>query len=116
MSYTLKLTLFDIFRFDSGEICILCDAEPRRHHIIFAKYPAKIVVEGVDERPLNIIGQEILVRHFITERNSKTIIRINDKIDDLLEYMGKKPIYIFIEIPEDEISQEPVNLWEKYRR
>lgn len=105
MSYTLKLTLFDIFRWQNGQICITCDAFPKEHHIISNEYPARIVVEGVDERPLNIIGQEIFVRRVITERNSKTTIRIDDKIDDLLEYMGKKPIIIYVEIPKDVIPQ-----------
>lgn len=105
MSYTLKLTLFDIFRWQNGQICIFSDAEPKLHHIITDEYPARITVEGVDERPLKIIGQEIFVRRVVTELNSKTTIRINDNIDDLLEYIGKKPIIIYIEIPEDLIPQ-----------
>lgn len=105
MSYTLKLTLFDFFRWQSGDMIILCDAEPKRHHLITNEYPARIVVEDVDARPLKIIGQEIMVRHTITERNSKTFIRIDDNIDDLLEYKDKKPIIIYVEIPKDEIPQ-----------
>lgn len=86
--------MFDIFRWQSGEMVILCASEPKEHHIITNEYPARIVVEGVDARPLKIIGQEITVRHTITERNSKTFIRIDDNIDDLLEYKGKKQIII----------------------
>lgn len=105
MSYTLKLTLFDIFRFDNGKIAILCDPEPKKHHVIRKSYPARIVVDGFTDRILNTLGQDIFVRYTITERNSKTVIKTLDNIDDILAYMGKKPINIYIEIPEDEIPQ-----------
>lgn len=104
MLSVIKLTLLDIFRWKNGEICILCDAEPKPHPLITRDFPAKIVVEGVTERPLNLMGQEIFVRHKVTERNSKTTIRINDNIDDILEYVGKKKIIIYVEVP-DEIKK-----------
>lgn len=100
MVSVIKLTLLDVFRWQNGQVCILCDAEPKPHPLITSEFSARIVVEGVTERPLDLMGQEIFVRHKITERNSKTTIRISENIDDLLEYMGKKPIVIYVQIPD----------------
>ncbi len=95
--------MFDIFRWQNGRLCIICDAKPERHPTILKEYTARIVVEGVAERQLNGLGQLILVRHKITELNSKTIISVDDadNIDDLLEYKGKKLIKFYVEIPDE---------------
>lgn len=101
MKYKVKLTLFDIFKFSNGQICLICDAEPANHRIITSDYVAKIVIQNIMERQLNIIGQDIFSRSKITERNSKTVIRTEDKIDDFLKYLGKKAIEIYAYLPED---------------
>ena len=46
------------------------------------------------EFPLNILGQDIISRRLITDKNEQTILRTEDNLDHILKYVGKKTILI----------------------
>lgn len=104
MNFIIKLTLFDSFKWQNGQLCLVCDAEPKPHPLITPDFKARIVVDGFIDRPLNGLGQLMLARHRITELNSKTFVSVKDNIDDILEYKGKKTIVIYVEVS-DEIQK-----------
>ncbi len=100
MKNEFKLTINDIYIFSNGQACLVGDAEPIEHDLITSSYVAKIIIDGVEDRKLNIMGQDILARNPNLERIEFTSIRTTDNVEDLRKYLGKKSIVVIGYLPD----------------
>ena len=90
---TFKIEVTDFHKFSNGQTCLIGTAFPKEHKVITSCCTAKIIMEG-KEFPLNILGQDIISRRLITDKNEQTILRTEDNLDHILKYVGKKTILI----------------------
>jgi hypothetical protein len=100
MNNEFKLTITDFFQFSNGETCLIGDVEPINQNFITSDYIAKIIVNDIEERPLNIMGQEIFSNISNPVKVKKTVIRTKDNLSDIIPYLGKKKIIVTGYLPE----------------
>lgn len=94
MNNEFKLTITDFFQFSNGETCLIGDIEPINQHFITSDYIAKIIVKDIEERPLNIMGQEIFSNISNPVKIKKTVIRTKDNLNDIVSFLGKKNVVV----------------------
>lgn len=93
MKEEFKLEVLDIFRMQTGHVNFLCTFDPSDLRRVTSESDAKIVVEDVLERTLNIVGENVF--RTIKMRNENTIVITSiDNVDDIVTYLGKNKIYI----------------------
>ncbi len=94
------LLVTEFFKILGNQTCIVGFVEPEQHSIITSDYVGKIVIDGVEERDLNIMGQDIFARTPGIEPSGKTSIRTLDNLDDLFPLVNIKKIVVTGYLPE----------------
>ncbi len=93
MKYDFKLEVMEIFRLSVGYNCLICCIDSENHQLIPSGSSGKIIIEGVLEKKLSSVGENVFRSNKMHDEN-KTVLVTKDNIDDILEFVGKKKIYI----------------------
>ena len=100
MNKIFRMFVTDYHKFSNGQTCLIGIAEPKEHKVITSDCTAKIIVESFGEFPLNILGQDIISRSAKTNENEKTMLRTEDDVEQILQYIGKKQVTIVGRYPD----------------
>lgn len=88
------LTVTDFFKILGNQTCMVGYIKPEFYPMITSEYICEIIVDGIKDRSVNIIGQDRLARQLGAGLILKQSIRTLDNLDDLFPLINTNNIIL----------------------